>query len=147
MTSRSASPLLVVDTDVLIDYLRDQPQAVAFLEGTEQPLATSAITVAELYAGVRDGEERRRIDAFVAAFEVLPLDRQPAQHAGFWRRQYGPSHGTGLADALIAASAEAAGATLVTLNRRHFPMLAEVLVPYASFPAAVTGFGHAQPPR
>ncbi|MFN5219653.1 MAG: hypothetical protein ACK5FE_01870 [Cyanobacteriota bacterium] len=43
----------------------------------------------------------------------------------------GPSHGTGLADALIAASAEAAGATLVTLNRRHFPMLADVLVPYA----------------
>ncbi len=34
-------------------------------------------------------------------------------------------------DALIAASAEAAGATLLTLNRRHFPMLAEVLVPYA----------------
>jgi predicted nucleic acid-binding protein len=132
MTRRSAPPLLVVDTDVLIDYLRDQPQAVAFLEGTEQPLATSAITVAELYAGVRDGEERRRLDAFVAAFEVLPLDRQkPAQRAGFWRRQYGPSHGTGLADALIAASAEAAGATLVTLNRRHFPMLAEVLVPYA----------------
>jgi predicted nucleic acid-binding protein len=24
-----------------------------------------------------------------------------------------------------------AGATLVTLNRHHFPMLAEVLVPYA----------------
>jgi predicted nucleic acid-binding protein len=138
---------LVVDTDVLIDYSRDQPQAVVFLEGTEQPLAISAITVAELHAGVRDGEERRRLDAFVAAFEVLPLDRQPAQRAGFWRRQDGPSHGTGLADGLIAASAKAAGATLVTLNRRHFPMLAEVLVPYASFPAAVTGFGHAKPPR
>ncbi len=137
----------MVDTDVLIDYLRDQPQAVVFLEGTEQPLAISAITVAELHAGVLDGEERRRLDAFVAAFEVLPLDRQPAQRDGFWRRQDGPSHGTGLADALIAASAEAAGATLVTLNRRHFPMLAEVLVPYASFPAAVTGFGHAKPPR
>ena len=60
-----------------------------------------------------------------------PLDRQPAQRAGLWRRQYGPSHGTGLADALIAASVAAAGATLVTLNRRHFPMLADVLVPYA----------------
>ena len=55
MTRRSAPPLLVVDTDVLIDYLRDQPQAVAFLEGTEQPLAISTITVAELHAGVRDG--------------------------------------------------------------------------------------------
>ncbi len=93
------------------------------------------ITVAALYAGVRDGEERQRLDAFVAGFAVLPLDRQPAQRAGLWRRQYGPSHGpshgTGLADALIAASGEAAGASLVTLNRRHFPMLAEVLVPYA----------------
>ena len=131
MTSRSTPPLLVVDTDVLIDYLRDQPQAVAFLEGTEQPLATSVITIAELYAGVRDGQERQRLDVFVAAFDVLDLDLQSAQCAGLWRRQYGPSHGTGLADALIAACAEAAGATLVTLNRRHFPMLAEVLVPYA----------------
>ena len=131
MTSRSAPPLLVVDTDVLIDYLRDQPQAVAFLEGTEQPLATSVITIAELYAGVRDGQERQRLDVFVAAFDVLDFDPQSAQCAGLWRRQYGPSHGTGLADALIAACAEAAGATLVTLNRRHFPMLAEVLVPYA----------------
>lgn len=131
MTLGSAPPRLVVDTDVLIDYLRDHPLAVAFLEGTQQPLCTSVITVAELYAGVRDGEERQRLDAFVAAFEVLALDLQPARRAGLWRRQYGPSHGTGLADALIAASAEAAGATLVTLNRRHFPMLAEVLVPYA----------------
>jgi hypothetical protein len=34
-------------------------------------------------------------------------------------------------DAPIAASVEAAGATLVTLKRHHFPMLAEVLVPDA----------------
>jgi predicted nucleic acid-binding protein len=131
MITRSMPQLLVVNTDVLIDYLRDQPEAVAFLEGTEQPLAISVITVAELFAGVRDGEERRRLDALVEAFAVLALDRPPAQRAGLWRRQYGPSHGTGLADALIAASAEAARATLVTLNRRHFPLLAEVLVPYA----------------
>ncbi|MEB3316628.1 MAG: type II toxin-antitoxin system VapC family toxin [Cyanobacteriota bacterium] len=131
MSPSAPSEVLVLDSDVLIDYLRDQPQAVAFLEGTEQALAISAITIAELYAGVRDGEERQQLDTFVAAFTVLPLECQPAQRAGLWRRQYGPSHGTGLADALIAASVEAAGATLVTLNQRHFPMLARVLVPYA----------------
>ena len=131
MTIPAVAPPLVIDTDVLIDYLCDQPEAVAFLEGTELPLAASAITVAELYVGVRDGEERRRLDAFVAAFEVIGLDRQAAVVAGLWRRQYGPSHGMGLADALIAASVQAAGATLVTLNRRHFPMLAQVLVPYS----------------
>jgi len=48
---------------------------------TEQALATSVVTVAELDAGVRDGEERQRLDAFVAAFDVLVLDREPAQPA------------------------------------------------------------------
>ena len=71
MTTRSGPALLVVDTDVLIDYLRDQPQAVAFLESTEQPLATSVITVAELYAGVRDGEERQRLDELMREYGVL----------------------------------------------------------------------------
>lgn len=131
MTTPAPAGLLVVDTDVLIDYLRDRSEAVVYLEGIEQPLAVSAITVAELSVGVREGEERRRLDAFVAAFDVLGLDRQAAVQAGLWRRQYGPSHGMGLADALIAASVAAAGATLVTLNRRHFPMLAQVLVPYS----------------
>ena len=45
---------------------------MAFLEGSEQPLAISVITVAELYAGVRDGEERQQLDAFIGAFTVLP---------------------------------------------------------------------------
>lgn len=131
MSDPSPPALLVVDTDVLIDDLRDQADAVAFLEVCAQPLALSVVTVAELYVGVRDGEERRRLDAFVAAFDALPLEREAAVQAGLWRRQYGPSHGTGLADALIAASVAAAGSTLATLNRRHFPMLPDVLVPYA----------------
>lgn len=38
--------------------------------------------------------------------------------------------GVGLADALIAACAEVVDARLVTHDRKHFPMLAEVLVPY-----------------
>jgi len=131
MTRRSAPPLLVVDTDVLIDYLRDQPQAVAFLEGTKQPLAISTITVADLSpacAMARNGGDWMPSWRPLAA-AVWP---QPRHRPGGWPDP---------------PSAEAAGATLVTLNRRHFPMLAEVLVPYASFPAAVTGFGHAQPPR
>jgi len=131
MGDQQTTALLVVDTDVLIDYLRDQADAVAFLEGCAQPLALSVVSVAELYVGVREGEERRRLDAFTAAFEALPLDQEAAVQAGLWRRQYGRSHGTGLADALIAASVAAAGGTLATLNRRHFPMLADVLVPYA----------------
>jgi predicted nucleic acid-binding protein len=127
----AANGLLVIDTDVLIDYLRDQPLAVDFLEGSDQPLAASVVSIAELYVGVREVVDRQRLDAFVSAFTVLPLEEAAAMQAGLLRRQYGRSHGTGLADALIAASVQAAGASLATLNRRHFPMLANVLVPYA----------------
>ncbi len=124
-----AAPFLI-DTDVLVDYLRGRPQAAAYLEAREERLLVSAITVAELYAGVRDGDERRVLDRFVSAFEIVPLTGEIAQRGGLYRRDYGASHGVGLADALIAATAELHGAGLITLNARHFPMLA-AQVPYA----------------
>ena len=49
---------LLVDTDVLIDLLRGQPAAVGYLQGLTDPPLVSAVTVAELYGGFRDGAER-----------------------------------------------------------------------------------------
>lgn len=121
---------LLLDTDVLIDYLRGVPEAVTYLESRKEVFLISAVTVGELYAGVREGLERKALDAFMQAFEIIVLDASLAERGGLLRRDYGKSHGTGLADALIAASAERQEAVLVTLNRKHFPMLREVLVPY-----------------
>ncbi len=53
-----------------------------------------------------------------------------AADGGLLRRDYGKSHGVGLADALVAATAEMPGLELVTLNRKHDPMLASIRVPY-----------------
>lgn len=124
-----AAPLLF-DTDVLIDYLRGQADAVAFLKKTRRPLRVSAATVAELYVGVRDGDEREVLDRFIGLMEVVVLTADIARQAGLWRRDYGPSHGTGLIDALIAACTVSSGSTLLTLNAKHYPMLEAVLVPY-----------------
>jgi predicted nucleic acid-binding protein len=123
--------LLLLDTDLLIDYLRGRTEAVTYLEGRTESLLISAITVAELYAGVQDGAERTKLDAFISGFEVVLLDQEIAVRGGLYRRDYGKSHSTGLADALIAASAELRQAALVTLNQKHFPMLANVIVPYS----------------
>jgi predicted nucleic acid-binding protein len=121
---------LLLDTDVLIDYLREEPKAVAYLEGITDRACVSAITVGELYAGVREGQERVALDAFVHGFEVLPLDREAGQRGGLIRRDYGRSHGVGLADALLAATALVHDLHFATLNRKHFPMLNNVIVPY-----------------
>jgi predicted nucleic acid-binding protein len=122
---------LLLDTDVLVDYLRAFPVATQFLKSQEAPLAMSAITVAELYAGVREGREKEALDSFIEAFEVFPVTEIVARQGGLWRRDFGKSHGVGLADAMIAATAQDSGAILVTLNRRHFPMLSDVQIPYS----------------
>ena len=124
-----ATPLLI-DTDVLIDYLRDYPAAVSYVEAQQERLLISVVTVAELYAGGREGEERARLEQFLRAFETIPLDLRLAVQGGLYRRDYGKSHNVGLADALIAATATQLQVPLMTLNRKHFPMLQDVLVPY-----------------
>ena len=121
---------LLIDTDVLIDYLRGQAEAVSYLESLTEPLLISVVTVAELYAGVREGAERTALDEFIRAFEIVAVDKEIAIKGGLYRRDYGKSHNTGLADALIAATAEVRQAELVTLNKKHFPMLASIVVPY-----------------
>ncbi len=123
---------LLLDTDMLIEYLRGRREAVRYLEELTSDLYLSVISVAELFAGVKGDEEEEEegsLKQFLLAFTVLPVTERVARRGGLYRRDFSPSHGTGLADALIAATAEENGARLVTFNRRHFPMV-EVTVPY-----------------
>ena len=121
---------LLLDTDFLIDFLRGHRQAVAFLEEETRPLAVSALTIAELHAGVRDGEEIEQLRELLSIFSHIPLDPETAAEGGLLRRDFGPSHGTGLIDVILAATAVRHGLRLVTLNDRHYPMLPDVVVPY-----------------
>jgi len=120
----------LIDTDVLIDYIRGNSQAIKFLENTDNDLFISAITVAELFAGVREGSEQDKINVFISAFEFLPITHQIAQKGVLIRRDYGKSHGIGFGDSLIAASAIETDSTIVTLNFKHFQMFKNVIVPY-----------------
>jgi predicted nucleic acid-binding protein len=120
---------LLIDTDVLVDYLRGREDAVSFLTSQRGDLLVSVVTVAELHAGVRQNEESA-LGECLRLFKVVSVDSETAAMGGAMRRRYLKSHDLALADALIAACAQRAGALLVTLNRRHYPMLAHVLVPY-----------------
>ena len=121
---------ILLDTDIAIDYLRGIHAAVGFVQTYEREIALSAVTVAELYAGVREGEEKKRLMRFVDLFPVLPVDQAIAEAAGLHRRDFGPSHNTGLADGMIAATAETHGLQLKTLNIRHYPMFPDLRPPY-----------------
>lgn len=123
----------LIDSDVLIDYLRGVAESIHFLEKEVETSAfyISAITLAEIYAGIREGKERKLFDKLLQIFEIISVDNNIAQIGGLYRRDFGKSHGVGLADALIAATVEQSNLSLLTLNKKHFPMLKNIVVPYA----------------
>lgn len=117
------STAILVDTDVMVDYLRGHEKAVSFLKEEAERILLSSIVVAELYAGVKGEAEQAMLDELVSLFAVVPVTVEIAKAAGRVRRDFGKSHGVGLADAILAATAEVEGADLKTLNVKHYPMM------------------------
>ncbi len=122
----------LLDSDVLIEHLRGRHQAKSHILTlkSQGELLVSAITVAELFAGARHEADKETIEALLQLARIIPVNESIARQGGHYRQQFGRSHGTGLMDALIAATSESEGAKLVTFNRRHFPMIANLQVPY-----------------
>ena len=113
---------VLVDTDVLIDFLRGYGPAVSFVDDHSHRIVLPAIVVAEIYAGVKEDAEQTVLENFLSVFRVVPISSEIARLGGLYRRDCGPSHGTGLSDALVAATAFLEGAELKTLNVKHYPM-------------------------
>ena len=114
---------ILLDTDVLVDFFRGHGKAVTFVNTHSARIILSSIVVAELYAGVKGDIEQATLDNFISLFRVVPVDVEIAKNGGLYKRDYGRSHGVGIADAILAATAEAENAQLKTLNTKHYPML------------------------
>lgn len=112
---------ILIDTDVLVDFFRGYSKAVSFINTHFSRIILSPIIVAELYAAVNGDTEQTASENFL--FRVIPVTAEIAKTGGLYKRDYGKSHGVGLADAILAATAEAVNAELKTLNIKHYPML------------------------
>lgn len=121
---------ILLDTDVMVDFLRGHAQAVAFVKAHSERIILSSIVIAELYAGVREDQEQAILDELVKIFRVVPVTVELAKAAGIHKRDFGKSHGVGLADAILAATAQSEGAELKTLNVKHYPMMRGLKAPY-----------------
>jgi predicted nucleic acid-binding protein len=120
----------LVDIDVLIDFLRGNTNAVALLNDISSRIILSPIVVAELYAGVKGKEELNILGNFITLFRVVPLTAEIAKKAGLYKRDFGKSHGVGLANAILAATADEEKAELKTLNVKHYPMISGLEAAY-----------------
>ncbi len=121
---------ILLDTDVLVDFFRGYNEAVAFVNTYNDRIILSSIVVAELFAGVKGHSEQSALRDFISLFRVIPVNTEIAKAGGLYKRDYGKLHGVGLADAILAATAEAENAELKTLNTKHYPMLKDLKPAY-----------------
>ena len=74
------SNFLLPDTDVPIDFLRRYPEAIQLVETSDHEFWISAVSVAELYVGVR-GKEREVLDQLIGLLRVVEITTEIAPQA------------------------------------------------------------------
>ena len=110
---------MILDSDVLIDLLRNKPNALAWYANLPANPSLSAIAVMEVLFGARDLAELRRIKSFLHGLRVAwvePADFLLAESYARLRL----SNGIGILDAITAALAVRVNEPLVTFNVKHF---------------------------
>jgi predicted nucleic acid-binding protein len=114
------------DTNILIDHLNGVAKATREIRRSHDP-AISVITWIEVMTGAASPSEEAILRAFLSNFQYLAMTREVAEGAAVIRRQKRIK----MPDAIILATAEAAGRVLVTRNVKDFPAGARgVRVPY-----------------
>lgn len=122
---------LLLDSTFVIDHLRGEAEAVdrfrRMFEDGDDPMVTE-IVVCEVRAGLL-AEAEGHLDAFLEPIEFAQPGIETAKTAGRWRADLRRRGRTlSLGDSLIAATANALGATVITRNVRDFaltPVLVE----------------------
>lgn len=113
---------VLVDTDVLINFLRGVETAREFLLSivNDSVICCSVITVAEIYAGMKE-HEREKTTGLIDSLTVIDVTRDMAEKAGRYKAGH-KGHSLELDDCLIAAAAFVKKAVLATGNEKHYPM-------------------------
>jgi predicted nucleic acid-binding protein len=120
---------VLVDTDVLIWYLRGNDKAAKILSANA-PFNISVITYMELLQGLRDKKELRTLQKFIKqwSIKIIQISENISTHAMFFVEDYYLSHSMELADAIIAATALEYHETLLTANDKHYNFILNIQI-------------------
>ena len=115
---------MIIDTDVLIWYLRGNDKAFQIVENTDN-FFISAVTYMELVQGMRNKKELNSFRQALFAWnaKILYISEEISAKAMFAVEQHFLSHSMQLADALIGGTAIAYGLPLLTGNDKHYKIM------------------------
>ena len=120
---------IVVDTDIIIDYLKKRQPGTELLKKAylKHRIHITSITVYELLYGVQRSGKTALIDRLLRYVTVVPLDEAAAREAAaihYNLRSKGMD--IGVKDSFIAGICEAHNMPLLTRNVKHFNRIPEL---------------------
>lgn len=125
--------MILLDTDVMIDLLRQYPSAVAWLDSLgEEEVILPGFVVMELIQGCRNKAEQEKVERELGAYGVTWPSPATCGEALSVFASYHLSHGLGILDALIGQMAVGLNLPLYTFNQKHYAAIPnlETVQPY-----------------
>lgn len=121
---------MILDTNIIIDHLRKPSDESLLTKMTKnhsnETLGISVISIQELYEGksTKDLTKENFMLSILGLLTVLPYDAEVAKLAGKIARD--SSESIDLGDTAIAATTILNGASLLTLNEKHFESIPDL---------------------
>ena len=119
--------MLMIDSDVLIWYMRGNPKAYKTIE-EQNGFFISVVTYMELVQGMQNKRELTLLRKTMRNWnaKILYINEDISAKAMFFVEQHFLSHSIVLADALIGATAISNGLKLLTSNIKHYKILKNI---------------------
>lgn len=123
----------LLDTDVMVDILRGDEAALAWLEGCEEAPGLVGLVAMELMQGCENKVEMNKLIDKLKPFVMHWPSESSCNRALHTFARAHLSHKLGIPDALIGECAVELGASFCTFNVRHYRAIAalELDTPYA----------------
>ena len=117
--------MILLDTNVVVAFLNGDKSVLKRIRGEIDKIALSSLVVAGLDYGAKvsqkSEENLEKLYRLVDIVQVIPFDVECAKRFGTIKSKLRSSgKPTGEVDALIAATAMAHEAILITANKKHF---------------------------
>jgi predicted nucleic acid-binding protein len=119
---------MILDTDILIELLREKPEAQVWFDGLPVMPAVCGFSALELLQGCNNLTEMRRVERFLATFAMVWPDYAALSRTTSDYARLRLSHGLGLLDSLIATTAVHHARPLASFNVRHFRSVPSLVV-------------------
>ena len=113
--------MVLLDTDVMIDILREYPPALAWLRSLDDDIiALPGFVLMELIQGCKTKKEQQSLSTELDAYKILWPTHSDCNEAVKLFTRYRLSHNIGIIDVLIGQLSLSFDLPLHTFNKKHY---------------------------